>query len=228
MNPKELPDSPFELFNQWYDEMRGLNQSKAAQLLNPSHLAKKSLQFVFGALFPAVSRVHSNSVILATASHEGRPSSRVVLLKKHSLNGFYFYTNYNSHKGRDLSENPQASLNFYWEYPPRQVRIYGEVKKTSTEDSDEYWSSRPRDSQLSSMASNQSSIIESKDQLAEEVKRLDEKYNNQPVPRPQNWGGYVLTPERFEFWQAKAHRLHHRRVFEKKNTENWKSYLLAP
>ncbi|MBT4762704.1 MAG: pyridoxamine 5'-phosphate oxidase [Bdellovibrionaceae bacterium] len=222
-------EDPLDLFTVWYKEVEGSQKSKFLYLIHPIQLGKKILQSIFGVLFPAVSRIHSNAVILATADKQGRPASRVVLLKKYSKEGFFFYTNYGSQKAQDIAENPQVSFNFYWEFPHRQVRIYGKVKKTSYEDSAAYWDSRPKESQISSFISHQSHKIASRKELEEKTKEVALEYKDKPLPCPEFWGGYVLSPEKFEFWQARTHRLHDRMVYEKDAVSGqWSTYHLAP
>lgn len=159
---------------------------------------------------------------LATASHN-RPSARMVLLKEHGPNGFVFYTNYKSRKGRELAENPQAALVFWWAAQERQVHIEGRIEKISAEVSDAYFASRPRDSQLGAWASAQSSRINTPVTLDAAKK----KFGNDPIPRPCSWGGLRLVPERFEFWQGRASRLHDRIVFEQAG-DRWEPVRLAP
>ena len=159
---------------------------------------------------------------LATAIHN-RPSARMVLLKGHGPDGFVFYSNYESRKGRELAENPQASLAFWLPPSERQIRIEGLIEKISSEASDAYFASRPRDSQLGAWAPAQSSEIDEPVSLDAAKK----KFGDSPIPRPCSWGGLRLIPERFEFWQGRASRLHDRIVFERTNGE-WKIVRLAP
>jgi pyridoxamine 5'-phosphate oxidase len=173
------------------------------------------------------------AVALATASRENRPSLRMVLLKEHSANGFVFYTNCESRKGFELTENPHAALAFWWPAqerpgfakaaPDRQVRIEGTMEKTSGAQSDAYFASRPRESQLSAWASPQSSVIEHPVSLNE----LRKLFGTGKIPRPANWGGYRLVPDTFEFWQGRASRLHDRIRFVKTDT-GWETARLAP
>lgn len=167
-----------------------------------------------------------NAVILSTASHDGIPSARVVLLKEFSEQGFTFFTNYQSHKASDLDKNPRAALTFYWDALGRQIRITGDVKKTSRKVSEAYFHSRPRGSQLGAWASQQSSEIHSRDYLLEQMKSMDANYPNN-VPCPPHWGGYLLTPTSFEYWVLQEDRLHDRILFEK-HKKDWKIKRLAP
>jgi len=159
---------------------------------------------------------------LATAFNN-HPSARMVLLKEHGPNGFVFYTNFLSRKGRELEANPQAALTFWWAPAERQVRIEGRIEKISPEASDAYFSIRPRDSQLGAWVSAQSSEIEAPITL----EAAQKKFGAHPIPRPCSWGGLRLIPERFEFWQGRASRLHDRIVFDRSDAD-WKITRLAP
>lgn len=166
-----------------------------------------------------------NAMILATAA-DNRPSARVVLLKGFDENGFKFYTNYNSRKGKEISINPNAALLFYWMELERQIRIEGRIEKLSKEESLEYFNSRPLDSRYGSLASSQSEIIPDREYLEKKFSELKEKYGDNP-PMPDNWGGFILKPVLFEFWQGRSNRLHDRIVYEKKES-NWNIYRLSP
>jgi pyridoxamine 5'-phosphate oxidase len=151
-----------------------------------------------------------NVMTLATADKSGKPSARIVLLKGFNEQGFTFYTNYNSHKGRELAENPYAALVFFWAELERQVRIEGSVTKIDPKISDQYFHSRPVGSQIGALASPQSSIIESRDLLEVKVNHLTDEFQNKEIPRPEHWGGYVVKPTTIEFWQGRSSRLHDR------------------
>lgn len=166
-----------------------------------------------------------NAMILATAS-DNKPSARVVLLKGFDGNGFKFYTNYNSRKGQELSVNPNAALLFYWMELERQVRIEGRIEKLSREESLEYFNSRPLESRYGALASNQSEIIPDREYLEKKFSELKEKYGDNP-PMPENWGGFILKPNLFEFWQGRPGRLHDRIVYERTES-NWRIYRLSP
>lgn len=166
-----------------------------------------------------------NAMILAT-SLENKPSARVVLLKGFDSSGFKFYTNYNSRKGKELSLNPNAALLFYWMELERQVRIEGRVEKLSREESLEYFNSRPIESRYGALASNQSDIIPNREYLEKKFSELKEKYGDNP-PMPDNWGGYKLIPDIFEFWQGRPGRLHDRIVYQK-SENGWKIFRLSP
>jgi pyridoxamine-phosphate oxidase len=167
------------------------------------------------------------AMILSTASMKGKPTSRVVLLKGLTNEGLTFFTNYESKKGKEIQENPFGSLIFFWPELERQVRIEGKIEKISKEESVKYFQSRPRGSQLGALASPQSSMIKSREELENKMRELENKYNGKDIPKPENWGGYILKPDYFEFWQGRPDRLHDRIVFEKKNG-NWKIGRLAP
>lgn len=171
--------------------------------------------------------VEPNAMVLATASKDGIPSSRVVLLKKFDDKGFVFYTNYQSKKGKDLAENPYASLLFYWDKLERQVRINGRVEKTSFEESEEYFKSRPYLSRIGAWASKQSSPLRSRFTLMREVALLTMKYPVD-VPLPPFWGGYRLIPDYFEFWQGRPSRLHDRIAYILQPDGKWKKQRLYP
>ncbi|XP_064463401.1 pyridoxine-5'-phosphate oxidase-like isoform X2 [Ornithodoros turicata] len=158
-----------------------------------------------------------NAVALATTTKTGLPSCRMVLLKGCGPDGFVFFTNYKSRKGNELEENPNASMLFYWDKHHRQVRVEGVVEKTSATVSDNYFHSRPRESQISAVVSEQSRVVESRKHLEEKHQMLQEKYKGADtvIPRPSEWGGFTLKPKRMEFWQGHSSRLHDRIVFTK-------------
>jgi pyridoxamine 5'-phosphate oxidase len=167
------------------------------------------------------------AMCLSTASNEGRPSSRMVLLKGFDSDGFVFYTNYNSHKGRELSDNPYAALTFFWPELERQIRITGRTSKVSEEESEEYFQSRPYTSRLGAWASDQSEPIESKSVLVTRAAKLAIKYAAGSVPRPPHWGGYRVVPDSIEFWQGRPSRLHDRIIYELVDYD-WKISRLSP
>jgi pyridoxamine 5'-phosphate oxidase len=170
-----------------------------------------------------------NAMTLATADKEGRPSARMVLLKGFDHSGFVFYTNFDSSKGRELSENPYAALVFYWTELDKQVRITGRVARVTQLESDEYFASRPRDSQLSAWASFQSSVVENRAVLESRMEELERQYGGREVSRPPHWGGYRLVPETIEFWQNRTGRLHDRiRYTRRSDGSGWIIERLAP
>lgn len=168
------------------------------------------------------------AMTLATATPEGKPSARLVLLKQADERGFVFYTNYNSRKAAELDANPQASLVFYWPQFERQVRVEGTVEKTSAAESDEYFKTRPRESQIGALASPQSQVIPSREYLQQQADELEEFYEGRDVNRPSHWGGYRLRAERIEFWKGRPSRLHDRIVYERQPDDSWTIKRLAP
>ena len=189
---------PFQLFRQWFDA--AMNS---------------------GARMP-------DAMTLATASKDGAPSARVVLLKKLDQDGLVFYTNYNSRKARELDENPRAALVLYWSQLDRQVRAEGTVERVSETESDEYFRTRPRESQLGALASPQSEVIEGREILEKGFRDLEEAYRDREIDRPEHWGGYRLRPTRIEFWQNRSGRLHDRIVYERQDDGDWTIARLAP
>jgi len=169
-----------------------------------------------------------NAMTLATATPDGRPSARIVLLKGYDEQGFVFYTNYNSHKGRELEQNPQAAMVFNWLELQRQIRIEGRVEKVSPEESTEYFQSRPKGSQIGAWASPQSTIIPNRTVLENKVEELQEQYAEaERLPRPEHWGGFRIIPEVIEFWQGRSSRLHDRIQYTQAGGK-WTIERLAP
>lgn len=167
------------------------------------------------------------AMTLSTVSAEGRPSSRVVLLKGYDREGFVFFTNYNSRKGRELAGNPFAAVNFFWPELERQVNISGRTSQVPAEESDEYFMSRPFTSRVGAWASNQSEKIDSRMSIMMKAAKLLVKYASGNVPRPPHWGGFRIVPDRFEFWQGRESRLHDRICYERINGE-WLISRLSP
>ena len=168
-----------------------------------------------------------NAMTLSTATRDGVPSARVVLLKDFDERGFVFYTNYLSQKGKELDANPLASLSFYWAEPARQVRITGRATRTSRSESEAYFHTRPIDSQLGAWASNQSEVIGSREVLEQRMEELLKEYEGKRIPLPPYWGGYRVAPFVFEFWQSRASRLHDRLRYRLVNGK-WVIERLAP
>jgi pyridoxamine 5'-phosphate oxidase len=169
-----------------------------------------------------------NAMTLATASADGLPSARIVLLKEFSDKGFAFYTNYNSFKGKQLEENPKACLVFFWKEMERQVRITGIVQKVSAQDSELYFHSRPAGSQIGAAVSPQSTVIESREWLENRFSSMEKELRGGQVSRPENWGGYLVKPVVIEFWQGRPSRLHDRLEYTLQENGSWKIERLAP
>jgi pyridoxamine 5'-phosphate oxidase len=167
------------------------------------------------------------AMTLATATSAGKPSARLVLLKQLDERGFVFFTNYNSPKARDLDSNPQAALVFYWPQFERQVRVEGTIERTSAAESDAYFKTRPRESQIGALASPQSEVIDSREFLEQQAGELEKRYEDRLVDRPAHWGGYRLRPERIEFWKGRPSRLHDRILYERQG-DTWSIKRLAP
>ncbi len=194
-----MADDPLALFDSWYAE------AKTAELNDP------------------------NAMALATADAAGRPSVRMVLLKGHGADGFVFYTNREGRKAADLAANPAAALLFHWKSLRRQVRVEGPVTLATDAQSDAYFSSRGRDSQLGAWASDQSRPLDSRATFETRFAEVTARFEGGDVPRPPFWGGYVVVPQRIELWQDRAHRLHERRVFIRDDNGNgWNEGLLFP
>ncbi len=165
---------------------------------------------------------------LATISAELRPNGRIVLLKHFDENGFCFFTNFNSQKGNDILLNSFGSITFFWPDLERQIRIGGGIEKIDVVDSEKYFKERPRNSQIGAWASPQSQIIESREILEQNYIDFEKKFENVTVPKPDNWGGYCLKPDRFEFWQGRQSRLHDRITFNLNENKTWDINRLAP
>lgn len=201
MNPAEdaIPHGdPFALFETWYGEARRSE-------LNDS-----------------------NAMALATATPDGAPSVRMVLLKGHGPDGFVFYTNGHSRKGGELAANPQVALLFHWKSLRRQIRIEGPVAPVTEAEADAYFASRHRDSQLGAVASDQSAPLDSRETFLARYEAAAARFEGGEVERPAHWGGYRVTPSAIEFWQDRAHRLHERRRFTRDERGGWASTLLFP
>jgi pyridoxamine 5'-phosphate oxidase len=169
-----------------------------------------------------------NAMTLATASADGMPSARIVLLKEFNKEGFVFFTNYNSFKGQQMAENPKACLVFFWKELERQVRITGLIQKINAVDSDAYFHSRPLGSQVGAVTSPQSQVIENRNWLDEEYKRKEQELAFKTINRPGHWGGYIVKPVIIEFWQGRPSRLHDRLQYTLQGNGEWKVERLAP
>jgi len=171
-----------------------------------------------------------NSMVLATVSPDRQPSARVVLLKEYSPAGFVFYTNYSSRKGNDIAHNPAVSLLFWWEALERQVRIEGQAKKISAEQSERYFHTRPKSSQLATLVSKQSQVLTSREALQNQFDTVCQQYAGAEltIHRPDYWGGYIVQPERFEYWQGRENRLHDRFQYTRLPANHWQIVRLFP
>lgn len=198
LNEEEADPNPFKQFATWF------KQAEAAVPILP------------------------NAMTLATATKDGVPSARVVLLKDFDEEGFVFYTNYQSQKGGELDENPIATLSFYWAEPARQVRITGTTTRTSRLESEAYFHTRPIDSQLGAWASNQSEVISSREVLERRMEALFKEYEGKHIPLPPYWGGFRVAPFVFEFWQNRPSRLHDRLRYKLGSEGRWVIERLAP
>ena len=194
----DVADNPFEQFNRWWDDA-----------------IKSELDEV-------------NAMTLATASATGMPSARIVLLKSVSADGFVFFTNYNSHKGKELLENPFGCLVFFWKELERQIRITGTIEKVSAAESDEYFYSRPVGSRIGAWASPQSSVIPSRETIETNIEKYEQEFAGTEIARPPHWGGYIVKPTLIEFWQGRPNRLHDRIQYTKQQEGSWKFDRLAP
>ena len=169
-----------------------------------------------------------DAMTLATATRDGMPSARIVLLRGHDERGFVFYTDYESQKGEELAENPNAALVFYWRELDRQVRITGQVSKVSRENSKNYFQSRPVDSRLAALASKQSAVIPDRAVLEEQFKQLAAQYQDKEIPLPSDWGGYRLSPNMIEFWSGRPSRLHDRLRYTRQPDDSWRIERISP
>ena len=197
LNRSDLLESPTEMFRSWFEKIEDLEH------------------------------IEPNAAILSTSTKKGKPSSRTVLIKEYSDNGFIFYTNYRSKKAQEIENNPYGSLIFYWHDFERQVRIQGKIRKISRNKSKKYFHSRPRLSQISVLASYQSKNLKNRDELEDKVIDLEKKYEGKEIPLPDFWGGYLLEHRNVEFWQGRRDRLHDRFVYTK-HGRIWQTERLAP
>ena len=211
------------------EEIAGIRKDYRLQLLNEKDLSLNPIeQFEHWWSDAVKSNIsEANAMTLATVSKDGAPHARIVLLKSFDENGFVFFSNYNSNKGHQLSDISKAALVFFWKELERQVRIEGDVKKIDQAESDAYFKTRPLGSRIGAWASPQSSVIEKREILEENVKKFTEEFG-EDVPRPANWGGYIVIPSGIEFWQGRTNRLHDRILYKKHQDKTWKKERLAP
>ena len=196
---KNCPENPMELFQQWFYEFEESNSSE-----------------------------ESNAMTISTIGLDNFPKNRVVLLKKFSWEGFIFYSNYNSEKGKAIAENSNVCLSFFWHSLERQIIIKGKAEKIAENLSDGYFESRPDGSKLGAWASNQSEVVSSKEELDSNLTLLEKKYQHKEIPRPKNWGGYIVKPISIEFWQGRPNRMHDRIRYTLQENFEWKIERLAP
>lgn len=197
--PPQLQEDPLDKFDRWMREA----------------IANKAIK-------------EANAMNLATISKAGRPSNRMVLLKDYSADGFVFYTNLNSHKGNDLKVNPHVALCFYWEPLGKQIRIEGLAETVSHEEADNYFASRPRQSQIGAWASPQSQPLRTRSELPLEIAKQAKRFGLGPIPRPAFWSGFRVVPHTIEFWKSGQFRLHKRNQFTRDHDGHWSHVLLSP
>ncbi|WP_179349010.1 pyridoxamine 5'-phosphate oxidase [Winogradskyella pacifica] len=194
-----VPENPIELFRDWFIEV--------------------DTHFNVG---------ETNAMTISTVGLDSYPKSRVVLLKKYTHEGFIFYTNYNSEKGKAIADNPNVCLSFFWHAAERQVIIKGKAEKISENLSDGYFESRPRGSQLGAIVSNQSEVVANRQELEGKLQDLEAEFEGKDIERPKNWGGFIIKPVELEFWQGRPNRLHDRIRYQLQEDYNWKIERLAP
>jgi len=194
-----IPEDPINLFHRWFHEVEDFGGNEEV-----------------------------NAMTVSTFGLDGFPKARVVLLKKYNEDGFIFYTNYNSEKGKAIEQNPNVCLSFFWHSAERQVIIKGIAEKTADIISDNYFDSRPDGSKLGAIVSNQSEVIPSREFLESNLKELETIFDNKSIPRPKHWGGFLVRPVEVEFWQGRANRLHDRIRYSIQNDHSWKTDRLSP
>lgn len=194
-----VPDSPIELFKEWFHQAEEANNNSEANAMN-----------------------------IASIGLDGYPKNRIVLLKRFTWEGFVFFTNYNSEKGKSIAKNKQVCASFFWEQQERQVIIKGDVEKIASNLSDGYFESRPDGSKLGAWASNQSEVVKSREQLSEQLIDIENKFQGKEITRPKHWGGYIIKPISIEFWQGRPNRMHDRIRYTLLENFEWKIERLAP
>ena len=216
------------------DELRayinGLRNDFSLQTLDET-LVNKDPVLQFAAWFKEAVEAKipdPNAMVISTVSLEGKPTSRVVLLRNFNEKGFTFYTNYNSKKGKDISANPNVCLNFFWPQLERQLRVDGTAVMQTAAESDLYFNSRPKESKLGAWASPQSEKVSSRKEIDEKLAEITAKFNEKEISRPPFWGGYTIKPTSVEFWQGRPNRLHDRILYTLLNDDSWKIERLAP
>jgi pyridoxamine 5'-phosphate oxidase len=196
---KDAPENPLELFQKWFFEVdKFFNKDE------------------------------TNAMTISTIGLDGYPKSRVVLLKRYTYEGFIFYTNYESEKGKAIDANPNVCISFFWHEAERQIIIKGKAEKIAENLSDGYFESRPRGSQLGTLVSNQSEVIKSRDFIEQKLSELEKEYEGKEITRPNNWGGYIVKPIEIEFWQGRPNRLHDRIKYTLQADYNWQIDRLSP
>jgi pyridoxamine 5'-phosphate oxidase len=199
LNLVDVPENPLELFQKWFYEVDNY-----------------------------FTEDETNAMTIATIGLDGFPKNRVVLLKKFTWEGFIFYTNYNSEKGKAITQNPNVCLSFFWHGAERQIIIKGKAEKIAKNLSDGYFESRPRGSQLGAIVSNQSEVVKDREYLEKKLVELEEEYEGKEIPRPTYWGGYIVKPVELEFWQGRPNRLHDRIRYKLQPDYNWEINRLSP
>lgn len=210
-------------------EIQGLRINYSKSVLDESKVDKNPLlQFDYWLKEAITAKVaEPNAMTISTVDALGFPGSRIVLLRGISEQGFKFYTNYHSSKGHDIEQNPKVALNFFWPDLERQVRVYGIIERLDESESDAYFASRPRESQIGAWTSNQSEVIQSREELEAREKKYTQEFDGREVPRPEHWGGYLIKPVKVEFWQGRPSRLHDRLLYSLEGGD-WKIERLAP